>query len=423
MQRSNFGMECKERELKKIVEEVPLIISAVLDDNYDEAKTLLEQGAFVDAKDSDGCTALNIAAANANTRIASLLLQHKADPYIRDNNNQNPIDIAFNHPDQDVFKLIQEHEKKRVGAIGASSADKPCVASSLTTSVVYTECKGQEKEDKKKNGETDQLPFIGFADDPNKNCRPTMEDTHAIALMPDYAVFGLYDGHGGKYVADAVAGLLHKNIDKLVIEKKGKTLSVEEWNEVFTQAFKTTDDALDKNDAYDQGSTAVTALITKEGHLAVAWAGDSRAVLVRGQRAIELSQDHKPTRVDELMRIRAVNGIVARGRVGGILAVSRAFGDKYLRQEGVIAVPEIMHQKITKDDKAVVIACDGYWDECSNQEAADVVQKTLGNNPHNYQGAARELVNQAIKRGTTDNVSVFVVGVQELLAKLNGDKK
>jgi serine/threonine protein phosphatase PrpC len=51
--------------------------------------------------------------------------------------------------------------------------------------------------------------------------------------------------------------------------------------------------------------------------------------------AIALSEDHKPNRTDERSRIEAAGGVVVWAgtwRVGGVLAVSRAFGDRLLKR-------------------------------------------------------------------------------------------
>ena len=51
--------------------------------------------------------------------------------------------------------------------------------------------------------------------------------------------------------------------------------------------------------------------------------------------AVQLSDDHKPNRTDERNRIEAAGGVVVWAgtwRVGGVLAVSRAFGDRLLKR-------------------------------------------------------------------------------------------
>jgi len=56
--------------------------------------------------------------------------------------------------------------------------------------------------------------------------------------------------------------------------------------------------------------------------------------------AVQLSDDHKPNRTDERSRIEAAGGVVVWAgtwRVGGVLAVSRAFGDRLLKRYVVSA--------------------------------------------------------------------------------------
>jgi serine/threonine protein phosphatase PrpC len=79
------------------------------------------------------------------------------------------------------------------------------------------------------------------------------------------------------------------------------------------------------------GSTALS-LVIMQNSLAVAWCGDSRAVICQGTKATRLTRDHKPKLPDEEKRIKDLGGIVDISdegvyRVMGVLAVSRAIGD------------------------------------------------------------------------------------------------
>lgn len=76
----------------------------------------------------------------------------------------------------------------------------------------------------------------------------------------------------------------------------------------------------------DSGSTAVLAMI-KNKKLYVANAGDSRCILSRGGKAIDMSVDHKPEDEVEKNRIEAAGGkVTEEGRVNGGLNLSRAIG-------------------------------------------------------------------------------------------------
>lgn len=75
------------------------------------------------------------------------------------------------------------------------------------------------------------------------------------------------------------------------------------------------------------GCTAVVALL-HENELYVANAGDSRCVVCRDGKAMDMSFDHKPEDTEELERIRKAGGRVTMdGRVNGGLNLSRAIGD------------------------------------------------------------------------------------------------
>lgn len=77
----------------------------------------------------------------------------------------------------------------------------------------------------------------------------------------------------------------------------------------------------------DSGCTAVVALIVGKD-LYVANAGDSRCVVCRNGKAIEMSLDHKPEDEEETQRIEKAGGkITLDGRVNGGLNLSRAIGD------------------------------------------------------------------------------------------------
>lgn len=73
-------------------------------------------------------------------------------------------------------------------------------------------------------------------------------------------------------------------------------------------------------------------------------AGDSRAVLCRGETALALSEDHKPSHASERARIMAAGGFLSEiggiTRVNGNLNLSRAIGDLRYKMNNQVRVPE-----------------------------------------------------------------------------------
>ncbi|CAH0493591.1 unnamed protein product [Peronospora farinosa] len=216
-----------------------------------------------------------------------------------------------------------------------------------------------------------------------------------------------------------------------------------------------------KNEWKFQGSTAVGVLLFEDVLYSLN-VGDSRAVLCRSGDAVELTRDHKPNDPQERARIESLGGLVqwhgyvdAQGepiepygayRVNGNLAVARAIGDRDSRPF-VIGEAEIRQYDIEYDkDDFIVIASDGLWDVFTSCEVVEFVQDVMSgelggreswssgghsdtrvpifkwsqqySSDRSMIKAARRrrkvqianyLVQEALFRGTSDNVSVVVV--------------
>lgn len=87
-------------------------------------------------------------------------------------------------------------------------------------------------------------------------------------------------------------------------------------------------------DADSTGSTACVSVIRQEAGKQVVYVanlGDTRAILSKNGLAERLSYDHRGTDPAEIERIRSQGGVIIDGRVGGSLALTRAFGDHSLK--------------------------------------------------------------------------------------------
>jgi protein phosphatase 1L len=132
----------------------------------------------------------------------------------------------------------------------------------------------------------------------------------------------------------------------------------------------------------------------------------SQKLMTRSGEAFALSSDHKPNRPDERQRIEDAGGVVmwvGTWRVGGVLAVSRAFGDRLLKQY-VVAEPEIQEDTIEKGVDFLILASDGLWDVVTNQEAVSMVLSI-----EDAEEAAKVLGDEAYRRGSADNITCLIV--------------
>ena len=150
--------------------------------------------------------------------------------------------------------------------------------------------------------------------------------------------------------------------------------------------------------------------------LLVANAGDCRAVLSRHGRAIEMSKDHRPSCINERTRVESLGGFVDDGYLNGQLGVTRALGDWHLegmkemsdREGPLSAEPELKLMTLTKEDEFLIIASDGIWDVFSSQNAVDFARRKLQEHNDEKQ-CCKEIVQEASKRGSTDNLTVVMV--------------
>ncbi|CAM8985590.1 unnamed protein product [Rhodiola kirilowii] len=221
------------------------------------------------------------------------------------------------------------------------------------------------------------------------------------------AFYGVFDGHGG---TDA-ASFTKKNILNFIVEDSQFPTNVEK---AVNSAFAEADHAFAGASSLDKtsGTTALTALILGRT-MVIANAGDSRAVLGKRGRAIELSKDHKPNCTSERQRIERLGGVVNDGYLNGQLSVARALGDWHLKGPigstyPLSAEPELQAIILSEEDEFLILGCDGLWDVMSSQCAVTIVRKGLmaHNDPDK---CSRELVEEALKRNTCDNLTVVVV--------------
>lgn len=224
----------------------------------------------------------------------------------------------------------------------------------------------------------------------------------------------VFDGHGGKLVS----AFLKKKLPKYFIAKKlnkiynNKDLSSKYIKEVYDTLQNKLE--LEYHDAVKYiGSTSNNIIIYKKNNenysMIVINTGDSRSIKCSSNdKAIQLSEDHKPNSFIEKKRINNLGGkIYYDGSDWRIkdLSVSRAFGDNISRPY-ITHRPHIYRYTISNKDKFIVVACDGLYDACSNQDICDFIINLKKNKfKGNY---AKSLCNYGYMKGSYDNISCIV---------------
>lgn len=232
-----------------------------------------------------------------------------------------------------------------------------------------------------------------------------MEDYHVAKFVQiqehELGLFAIYDGHLG----DTVPAYLQKHLISNILKEE------EFWvdpNRSIIKAYEKTDQAIlsHSSDLGRGGSTAVTAILINGQKLWIANVGDSRAVLSRGGQAIQMTIDHEPN--TERGIIENKGGFVSNmpgdvPRVNGQLAVSRAFGDKSLKSH-LRSDPDIQDTIVDSNTDMLILASDGLWKVIANQEAVDIARRIK-----DPQKAAKQLIAEALKRDSKDDISCIVV--------------
>ncbi|KAF2161280.1 hypothetical protein M409DRAFT_59280 [Zasmidium cellare ATCC 36951] len=282
----------------------------------------------------------------------------------------------------------------------------------------------------------------------------TKTSTNKEVVETDNGYFAIFDGHAGTFAADWCGKKVHILLEEIIRKHPNTPIP-----ELLDMTFTTVDQQLEKLPLKNSGCTAVIAVLRWEdripnsqsatGSTAIAPAalaaqkgeskpdlqqgnadvpvtanvesklresasrqrvlytanvGDARIVLCRNGKALRLSYDHKGSDENEGKRIAGAGGLILNNRVNGVLAVTRALGDAYMK-DLVTGHPYTTETVIQPDiDEFLILACDGLWDVCSDQEAVDLVR-----NVQDPQTASKNLVDHALARFSTDNLSCMIV--------------
>lgn len=246
----------------------------------------------------------------------------------------------------------------------------------------------------------------GSGDGPSGS-QPSREAGHS-----DNGYFAIFDGHAGTFAADWCGKKLHIILEDVI--RKNPTVPIPE---LLDQTFTTVDAQLEKLPLKNSGCTAAIAVLRWEERVPVlstaakgplhkpaegrlsdkekgqdggasaieaaevestdgttarpnrsairqrilytANVGDARIVLCRGGKALRLSYDHKGGDENEGKRIANAGGLILNNRVNGVLAVTRALGDSYIKHL-VTGHPYTTETVVQSDlDEFIIIACDG----------------------------------------------------------------
>ncbi len=255
-----------------------------------------------------------------------------------------------------------------------------------------------------------------------KGRRDQNEDKETIFINSDNRdikynkinIFGVYDGHGGKYVSRFLT-------EKIPQYFKNLNTKYPLSGRYIRSTFKEIQQDLEKNHSDSCeccGSTCLVAvdyIHEQKRFIDIINLGDSRCIISRNNKANAITSDHKPNWPDERERIKKMGGEIyfdgADWRIGD-LSVSRAFGDLD-NKPYISCVPDIFRYRLNKRDQFMILACDGLWDIADGQEVVNFIITNCYDLEYNRinkkTNIARLLADYAVQKGSTDNITIIIV--------------
>jgi serine/threonine protein phosphatase PrpC len=248
--------------------------------------------------------------------------------------------------------------------------------------------------------------------------------------LKDFNIFSVMDGHGvnGHLVSRFVTKYFtsfFKNNKKMNSNNSEDAVCYrlkKNDYDILKRAFRHAERDIGKNsdiDANFSGTTCVMVFQVGE-KIICANVGDSRAIIVKGNKVTPLSIDQKPDDPEESKRIVQNGGEISqfeedgeksgpfrvwkKGEVYPGIAMSRSIGDFIASTLGVVPEPKFIEDKIDKDTKFIVAASDGVWEFLDNETVRDIVMPYYEKNDPN--GACKELIKKSTEWWNQEDIVV-----------------
>ena len=249
--------------------------------------------------------------------------------------------------------------------------------------------------------------------------------------LKDFNIFAVMDGHGinghlvSRFVTKYFTSFFKKN-KKMNSSNSNKDQIFyrlkKNDHEVLKRAFRHAERDIEKNSDIDANFSGTTCVMVFQvgNRILCGNVGDSRAIMVKGDKAIPLSIDQKPDDPEESKRIKENGGEISqyeedgeksgpfrvwqKGEVYPGIAMSRSIGDFVASKLGVIPEPKFIDEKIDKDTKYIIVASDGIWEFLDNDTVKNMVKPFYEKNDPN--GACKELIKKATEFWNQEDVVV-----------------
>ncbi|KAI0566604.1 Protein phosphatase 2C [Gracilaria domingensis] len=253
-------------------------------------------------------------------------------------------------------------------------------------------------------------------------------------LRPLVSLFGIFDGHGGAEASDLSSEKLfgmilntYRKSGDLRAALRTAFLTMDETllhlylvasGSIARRSRKTSsmsDHSLPRTDVPIGNTklsglcgTTATVVALVGDIMTIAYVGDSRVIAFGKTEVKRLSEDHRESNPAEQLRCVREGGFFLKGRINGVLSLTRSIGDAEQRTI-VLAEPEINEIQLNGFE-AVIIASDGIWDVLQDEEVAEIARKYC---EKGETVAVQRILDAAQGRGARDDVSAMIVNLKK----------
>ncbi len=212
------------------------------------------------------------------------------------------------------------------------------------------------------------------------------------------AVAVLADGVGGLHRGEVASRLAVETALKTFREARGEQSPQQQLTQMFNAANLVVYDRSTEDHGKFRMATTLAVAVLRNNEITVGNVGDSRVYLVRRGEIKQLSTDHSYTGMQQKF------GLISEQEAR--TSENRSILTRSVGQEPVIRV-DVESAAAFKGDK-VALCSDGLYTYVADSEIADIVSRC------SPAQACRQLVALAEQRGTTDNLSVQVIQIDEV---------
>lgn len=266
---------------------------------------------------------------------------------------------------------------------------------------------------------------------------PVLHEIHATADR-SVLLMGVMDGHGGTSASKKVSTTLPTELtDQIVVNRRPLESALTNAWEIVCRSYQvecqdqdlcvadydTFEGVLKANTGSKDlvaGTTAtVMALDETNGELIALNCGDSRSIIVTADGRVQLAtKDHTPEteydRIQEGINIgldysvptcKISKWTISAGKYE--YSVGRSLEGPFVTSKGIVNDADVTSTFVGVGE-ILVCATDGLWEVMDTEEVAMDVAK-MRKQGMNARDSARTICSMALRKGTSDNVSVVVV--------------